>query len=266
MLLSVFVLFASAAVADPLRATFQQGALHAFLVVRDEGGKIIGIGDVMNVRMGNAWKLRMTLKFNDGSVDDETAVYQQHTTLRLLTDHHIQKGPSYPKPMDMSIDVAKKTVTWHDFKDGKDDIKTDTMDLPADLCNGLLALVIQDMPKGSTDVKMSYIAATPKPRIVKLAVHPDGQDRFHFGDTTRQAGKFRLHIELGGVVGVIAPIVGKEPPDIYIWVVQGEVPTFLRMNGALFEGAPIWNLELSSPTWPVVPGSEKAADNAAQKK
>ncbi len=262
MLLSVFILFASAAFADQLRATFQQGALHAFLVVRDEGGKIIGTGDVVNVRAGNVWKLRMTLKFNDGSVDDETAVYQQHTTLRLLTDHHIQKGPSYPKPMDMTIDVPKKTVTWHDYKDGKDDIKTDTMDLPPDLVNGLLALVIQDMPKGSDDLKMSYIAATPKPRIVKMAVHLDGQDHFRFGDTSREAAKFRLHIELGGIVGVIAPIVGKEPPDIYIWVAQGEVPTFLRTNGALFEGAPVWNIELSSPTWPITPGSEKIVDKA----
>jgi hypothetical protein len=242
----------SAAVAEPLRAINPQGSLHAFLLIRDDSGKIIGTGDDSNVRMGNVWKTRLTLHFNDGSIDDETAVYAQQTTLRLISDHHVQKGPSFSKPMDMTINMTKKTVTWHDVKDGKDEVKTETMDLPADLCNGLLPLLIQNAPKGMQEMKMGYIAATPKPRVVTMAIHPDGKSGFSLGGARRDAAKYRVHIELGGIVGVVAPIVGKAPPDIYIWVVEGEVPTFLRLNGTLAMDGPIWNLELSSPTWPAV--------------
>jgi hypothetical protein len=247
-------LFASAAIADPLRAVHQQGALHAFIVVRDDAGKIIGTGDEINLKSGNVWKARLTLHFHDGSIDDETATYVQTTTIRLISDHHIQKGPSFPKPLDMTIDVPKKSVTWHEDKDGKDDVKTETMDLPADLCNGLLPVIMQNIPKGRDEIKMGYIAATPKPRLVKLAIHPDGQEHFTVGGAGREAAKYRAHVELGGIVGVVAPIVGKEPPDLYFYVVEGEVPTFLRLNGFLFVEGPIWSLDLSSPTWPAGPG------------
>ena len=243
----------SAACADPLRAIHQQGAVHAFLVVRDESGKVIGTGDELNMRAGNVWKGRLMLHFYDGSLDDETTVYTQHATLRLVSDHHVQKGPSFPQPMDMTIDMAKKSVTWHEVKDGKDEVKTEAMDLPADLCNGLMPQIMQNIPKGTQELKVGYIAALPKPRIVKLGLHPDGQDPFSLGGAKREAVKYRVHVDLGGIIGLVAPIVGKEPPDLYIWVAAGEVPTFLRLNGFLYLGGPIWSLDLSSPTWPSRP-------------
>ena len=255
MLLAAPLLFVPSGSADPLKAVHQQGALHAFLVVRDEAGKIIGTGDELNIRSGKVWKARLTLRFKDGSVDDETAVYMQHTTLRLVSDHHVQKGPSFPKPMDMTIDMTKKSVMWHEVKDGKDEVRTDSVDLPADLCNGLLPIIMQNMPRGTTELKMGFIAATPKPRLVKLAIRPDGQDRFTIGGGGREAAKYRVHVELGGIAGVVAPIIGKEPPDLYFWVVEDAVPTFLRLNGFLYQGGPIWSIDLSSPTWPAGPAA-----------
>jgi hypothetical protein len=237
--------------ADTLRANHPMGELHAFLLLRDDKGAIIGTGDTTNVRVGKAWKTRLTLHFKDGSLDDETAVYAQGATLRLISDHHVQKGPSYPKPMDMTIDVAKQMVTWHEFKDGKDDgVKTDSVKVPADSANGILAIVMQNLPKGTADTKVGYIAATPKPRVVAMAIHPDGQDHFEVGGAQRDALKYRIHIELGGVVGVIAPIIGKAPADLFVWTVPGEVQTFLRLSGQLAVDGPIWSIELSSPTWP----------------
>ena len=37
------------------------------------------------------------------SLRDETAVYSQRGVFRLLTDHMVQKGPSFPKPVDMTL-------------------------------------------------------------------------------------------------------------------------------------------------------------------
>jgi hypothetical protein len=41
---------------------------------------------------------------------------------------------------------------------------------------------------------------------------------FTIGGTKRKAVDFVLHAELGGVTGMIAPIVGKQPPDYHIWI------------------------------------------------
>jgi hypothetical protein len=56
-------------------------------------------------------------------------------------------------------------------------------------------------------------------------------------------------IDLGGVAGLLAPAIGKQPVDIKMWVMVGEVPTFLRMEGAFYQQGPIWIMEVASPVW-----------------
>jgi hypothetical protein len=41
---------------------------------------------------------------------------------------------------------------------------------------------------------------------------------------------------LGGVAGVVAPIVGKQPADYHIWLQSGSPPAFVREEGPLYEG------------------------------
>ena len=96
----------------------------------------------------------------------------------------------------------------------------------------------------------SYLAATSKPRVVKLAVQPEGEDTCQIGGVNRRSERFKVHIELGGVAGVIAPLLGKQPEDIRLWVLSEPVPIFLRMQGALYLKGPRWSMELASPVWP----------------
>ena len=49
---------------------------------------------------------KMEIPVKDGSLHDETAVYSQHREFRLLSDHLIQKGPSFPQPLDMTWPMA----------------------------------------------------------------------------------------------------------------------------------------------------------------
>ena len=46
-------------------------------------------------------------RFKDGSRHDETAVFSERQQFRLVRDHLIQKGRSFPRPIDMTIDVAR---------------------------------------------------------------------------------------------------------------------------------------------------------------
>jgi hypothetical protein len=67
--------------------------------------------------------------------------------------------------------------------------------------------------------------------------------------------RFVLNIELGGIAGMVAPLIGKSPPEIQIWIIGGQAPAFVREEGPLYQGGPIWTIQLTSPVWPDLPHS-----------
>ena len=241
------------AVAEPIPARNTQGAMHGFLLLKSGDGKVIGTGDMIQVVHGRDVHSRLVFRFRDGSLDDDTAVFQQGRTLQLLSDHHVQKGPSFPKPLDFTIDVAKSAATWKEFKDGKVEVKTEHVDVPDNAANGMVAIVLQNVAPSMGEAKVSYVVGSPKPRVVRLSMKPEGLESYLLGGSIRKAKKYRIHIDLGGLVGVVAPIIGKQPADISIWVADGEVPTVVKIEGALYDGGPIWTIVQTAPAWPSVP-------------
>jgi hypothetical protein len=78
---------------------------------------------------------------------------------------------------------------------------------------------------------------------------PEGEGRFSAGGTTLRATQYRVKFEIGGVLGLLAPLVGRQPQDLLAWVLEGSAPAFVRMEGPLFVGGPSWRIELTSPSW-----------------
>ena len=68
--------------------------------------------------------------------------------------------------------------------------------------------------------------------------------------TKRAAREFVVKVKIGGLPGLVAPIIGKEPPDTHVWILNDRAPTFVRSEGPMFDGGPVWRIELISPTWP----------------
>ncbi len=231
-----------------------EGTIHGLLELRSEDGKVIASGDSLRVLRGNRVTSRTIFHFKDGSIDEETTVFSQLHNFQLISDHHIQKGPSFPHPMDVLIDVHTGQVTVHSTgKDGKEEVKTDHLDLPPDLVNGLVPVVVENMrPKGPA-VTVSMVVATPKPRLVKLVISHVGEDEYFVAGTSRKAIHYNIKIDLGGVAGVVAPLIGKAPPDIQIWTIGGEATTFARERGPLYPEGPIMTIQLATPTWPDTP-------------
>ena len=97
------------------------------------------------------------------------------------------------------------------------------------------------------------VAATPKPRLVKLAITPQGEESFSIGGSNQRATHYVVKVEIGGVTGLLAPLLGKQPPDARVWILGGEAPAFLKSEGPLYLGGPVWQIELTSPVWPRVP-------------
>ena len=125
---------------------YKEGSVHGFLVLRTMEGKTLAAGDLIQVIRGDRVVSRLVFRFKDGSVDDETAIFSQRGNFRLISDHHIQKGPAFPHPTDILINASSGQVTVR-FKDnGHDEVETDRLDVPPDLANGIVLNVLKNIP------------------------------------------------------------------------------------------------------------------------
>ena len=243
--------FHVAASAELIPVRHKEGTVHGFLVLRSEEGRELAVGDLFQIIRGNQVTSRLLFRFKDGSVDDETTVFSQRGNFQLITDHHIQKGPSFPHPMDLSIDVRSGQVTVRTpGKDGKEEVTTEHVDMPPDLANGMILSLAKNILPSAPETKVPMIVASPKPRLVTLAISPHGKDPFSLAGSSRKAMRYVIKIELGGVAGKIAPLIGKQPHDIQIWIIGGEAPAFVKEVGPLYQGGPDWSIQLTSPVWP----------------
>jgi hypothetical protein len=146
----------------------------------------------------------------------------------------------------MLINAQTGQVTSID-KDGK--TTQEHFDLDPDIANGLLLALLLNLDPAAPPTRLSMIAPTAKPRLVHILIAGEGEDTLTVAGVRRKATNFRIKIELGGVTGLVAPIVGKQPSDIHVWVLGGEAPAFVKQEGQFYEGAPVWRVELTAPVF-----------------
>lgn len=248
VVLSGFLLGATVS-AEPVAVKYAEGSVHGYLALRTVDGKLLAAGDLVQTIQGDQLTSRLIYRFKDGSIDDDTAVFTQTGTFRLVRDHHIQKGPSFPKPTDLTINAKSGEVTVRYTENGEEKVDNSQIDLPDDLSNGILLDLAKNLSPQTAETKISYLAATPKPRIVRLTFKPDGVESFRSAGLRNKSQRYRIHVELGGLAGVMAPLLGKEPADSMVWVGAGQVPAFIKSESPLYLGGPVLRTELIGPVW-----------------
>lgn len=257
MLATVAIFYPHGALYAQAPVKYREGSLHGFLMLRALNGDTIADGDLTQVVRGDRVTAHLVFRFKDGSANEETSVFSQRGTFRLLSYHLVQKGPAFKIPIDVSIDCSTGEVTVHYADDnGTQKVIAERLKLPPDLANGIVPTILKNIPAATPTTTLSMLVATPKPRVVKLIISPEGEDPFTIAGSARKARRFDVKVDIGGAAGVVAPLVGKQPPDTHIWILEGEMPAFLRSDGAEFEGGPIWRIELTSPVWPQKRGSD----------
>jgi hypothetical protein len=228
-----------------------EGSLRGFLELQSDDGHTVAIGDLEQAVRGDRVYVHLVFHFKDGSLDDETTAFSQSGVFRLISDHHIQQGPSFPQPQDMTIDVRAGRITVRSKdKDGKQQVKSDAFKFPPDLVNGMVRTIAENIPPSTTDTRVKMFVATPKPRLVTLVFSARGEEPFSVAGSRRTAMHYAIKIDLGGVAGVVAPVIGRQPPDIEVWVTGGDAPLLVRERGPLAEGGPVWTMQEVSPVWP----------------
>jgi hypothetical protein len=251
LLVFTCILSGVAAAASPVAVRYKEGLIHGFLVMSTLDGVPIAAGDLTQVARGDQVTVKTAFRFKDGSRQEETTVFSQRVNFRLISYHLVQKGPAFKNPSDLTVTCATGQVTVHyTDDDGKEKDASEHMTLPPDLANGLIPTLLTNLKAGTPQIEVPMVVAAPKPRLVKIALSAQGTDPFSLGGFNREATHYVAKVNLGGVAAVVAPMIGKQPPDSQIWILGGEVPAFVRSETQAYMGGPIWRTELVAPVWP----------------
>lgn len=248
-LATIVVLHTAMLRADPVRVRYLEGVTLGFLVLRSTAGQPLAYGELSQVVNASDGVVTDDLhfRFKDGSSFQETTKFTQRGQFRLVSDHVMQKGPSFKQESETWIDAATGDVKVRTVEKGADKITTKHLDLPADVANGLLFILMKNVDPGA-GTSLSMVAAAGTPRLVTLNISSAAGKTVTAGSIKHQALHYLVKIKINGIAGVVAPIIGKQPPDINIWVVKSGAPTFVEFEGPLSSDSPVWRIQLTAPS------------------
>jgi hypothetical protein len=200
------------------------------MVARSATGKIIARVEFTETVQGDEVTMRLTYRFVDGSIDDETTTYRQQGTFRLVRNHHIQNGPFFAKPVDFAVEAATGMATSRTAdKSGKVHVETEHIGLPDDLANGFVGTVLLNVSPNTKPFRVGILAPVFGGRLIRILISPEGEQPFQKTGQTLKATVFRIHPELGGILGVLAKLLNLQPKDVMVWVLEGEKPREIKL-------------------------------------
>src|SRR5207249_3991494 len=132
--------------ADMIPVRHTEGLIHGFLLVLTFEGKALADGQMTQDAQGDRVTNHLIFRFKDGSIYEDTTIFSQRGTFRLLSDHLSLKGPSFRQQVDTSIDASAGQVKVRYTQDnGKEKVIAQRMELPPDVANGLLFTLMKDI-------------------------------------------------------------------------------------------------------------------------
>ncbi len=241
----MLICLAVAVPAETIAVRRIQRPMHRFMVARSEDGKTLANGEFWQVVQGDEVTMRLTYRFLDGSMDDEETTYTQKGTFRLVRNRHIQKGPFFTKPIDFTVETSTGIVTSRTFdKSGKMHIESKRMDLPADLANGIVGTLLLNVAHNTKPFRVGMLATVGGGRLVPLLISSENEETVHLEERIVKATVFRIHPELNAFVRVFARVLGLQPKDVVVWVLQGEDPAVAVIVGQLGGYGPVVSSDL----------------------
>lgn len=251
MLLAALPLLMASAVQEregTVKVRYVEGTLHGFLKLRNSSGEAIADGELLQVPRRGGLDSRMVFRFRDKSYFEERVLFSQRGVFRMESYSLIQRGASFDDDIEVSLDRSGKYDVKSVARDGEKKGWSGTMDLPADTYNGMVVVLLKNLAAGDTQ-RVHLVAFTPKPRLVSLEMAPAGTGNVKVGAHGESTVHYTLKVKLGAVIGFLARLTGKKPPDSHAWIVTEGAPGFVRFEGPMYTG-PVWRLELATPDLP----------------
>ena len=223
--------------AAPVAVRFPEGVTHGFLLVRSLAGEILGQGEMTQVvKEEDLVESQLVFRFKDGSLHDEKVAFSQQRVFTMIRYRLVQRGPSFPDQIDVSIDrgTAQYTVRSQAGEDGKEEVLTGQVDLPKDVYNGMLITVLKNLQKGA-DETVSVLAFTPAPQVIKVQLRAIDEQPVHIGDLSSKATQYVFTPQIGMIQEFFGKAIGKLPAQFHYtcWILVDAVPSFRAIRRAL---------------------------------
>lgn len=230
----------AAAPAEQIPVRHVQLPIHRLMVTRSENGKVIANDEFSQMVQGNEVTMRLTYRFVDGSIDDEATTYRQQGTFRLIRDRHIERGPFFSKPVDFAVEATTGTATLRSVdRSGQIHIESRHLALPDDLANGIVGTLLLNVSRNTPPFRVGLLAPLDGGRLIRIVISAEGEQSFQMAGQSLKATVFRIHPELGGIIGLIAQLIGIQPKDVMVWVMEGEDPAVVKIVGQLGGYGPV---------------------------
>jgi len=232
--------------AAPVEVRFIEGVTRGFLILRSTTGQLVAHGELLQTAHPDRVDSRMTFRFRDGSLYDEQVVFTQKHVFALLSYRLVTKGPSFPEPMDVSLDRKQGTYQVKSLEKGREETSSGNIELPPDVYNGMISMLLKNLSRGRSE-SVHYIAFTPKPRLIKLDLVPVGEQKLQVGEEVAQGTRFAINPKLGTIMGAVAALLGKTPAAYECVIWTKDLPAFLRCDGPLRPKGPVYRIEVTNP-------------------
>ena len=196
---------------------FPEGMAHGFLLLRSLAGEIIGHGEITQVvKEGDQVESHLVFTFKDGSLHDEKVTFSQQRVFTMLRYRLVQRGPSFPDQIEVSIDcsTAEYTVRSKAGADGKEELLAGAFTLPQDVYNGIFVTILLNLPKGANGT-VNFLAFTPEPEIIKLELNLKGEHTVRIGDLSRKAIQYAFQPDIGMIRELLGKATGKIPDQFH---------------------------------------------------
>jgi hypothetical protein len=250
--LVVLLITASGVEAGPIAVRQLEGEVYGLLALKTSGGEVLAHGELVQSVKGHEVDSQLVFRFTDGSLYDERVAFTQQKLFSLTSYRLTQRGPAFPGSSEVTF--ARSSGQYHakirEKPDAKEEVLEGRLDMPADVYNGMAVVLIKNLAANETATG-KLLAFTPKPRLLAMKLSPEGADEFAVGPVSRKATRWLVDLELGGMLGVLASIARKSPPDLRYWIAAAPLPpAFVKFEGPFYPNGPVWHIELSGPQGP----------------
>jgi len=261
VIIVITALVCAPADATPVSVRFPEGVTHGFLLVRSLTGQIIGQGEMTQVvKEGDLVESQLVFRFKDGSLHDEKVAFSQQRVFTLISYRLLQRGPSFPDQIDISIDrgTAEYKVRSKAGEDGKEELVTGEFDLPKDTYNGMLIMMLKNLQKG-TDETVSVLAFTPGPQVIKVQLLVMGEQTVQIGEVSSKAMHYVFKPQIGMIRELLGKVAGKLPAQFHYdcWMLADEVSSFVKFEGPLQLMGSVVRIEPVNPQLLATPENER---------
>lgn len=237
--------------AKPVEVVYPEGVSEGFVTLKTLDGKKLADGELSQVTTGaDRLASRLTFRFTDGSLYDETVTYSQKKHLTLLSYQLTQRGPAFPEPLMVSLNGETGHYQVRQREKTADEKSiTGHVDLPADVYNGMTITVLKNL-RGQSGALVHMLVFNPEPKLYEVELfRVDEEDTRNTTrkDTKATAVHYSLKPRLGWFTSALARLLGRTSPDYHFWLIKKDAPAFVRFEGSLYAGGPSWRIEQVSP-------------------